>query len=128
MRSRNRRQAIDVVELRRDLVTEQPTGATRTDRPRIDVFGVTPHQIAEGALVRDLLGTRNDADLIDRADLGTETAVDAKNGAVDNGGQNKEVEHLAARLPYGGVAVLLLAFLVETVHLGDLPGLVVAAH
>lgn len=128
MRSCNCCQTVDVVELCRDLVSKQPTSATWTDSPCIDVFWITPHKIAESALMRDLLGARNDADLVNRADLGTETAVDAENGTVDNGGKNKKVKHLAASLPDRGVAVLLLALLVETVDLGDLSGLVITAH
>lgn len=128
MRSCNRCQTVDMVELRRDLVSEQPTSTTWTDSPCVDVFWVTPHKIAEGALMRNFLGTRNDADLVNRADLRTETAMDAKNGTVHNGGENKEVKHLTASLPDGGVAVLLLTLLVETVDLGDLSGLVVSAH
>jgi hypothetical protein len=53
--------------------------------------------------------------------------VHAEHGAVDDGGEDEEVEHLAAGLPDGGVAVFLLAFLVEAVDLGDLAGFVVAA-
>lgn len=128
MCSCNRRKTVDVVELGRDLVAKQPTSATRTDSPCVDVFRVTPHKIAEGTLMRNLLSPRNDADLVNRADLGTKTAVDAKNGTVNDGGENKEVKHLAACLPDRGIAVLLLTLLVETVDLGNLSGLVIAAH
>jgi hypothetical protein len=53
--------------------------------------------------------------------------VDTQDFAVNDGCQGQKVEDLATRLPYAGVAVLLLAFFVETINLGNLPGLVVAA-
>ena len=78
--------------------------------------------------MRDLLGTGHDADLVEGANLGTQAAVHAEDFAVDDGGEDEEVEDLAARLPHGRVAVFLLTLLVEAVDLGDLPGFVVAAH
>ena len=127
MRTCNKLQVVDVVELRRDLVPKQPARAAGTDRPRLHLFRVAPDQVAERALVRDLLRARDDADLVERADLGREAAVHAEHLAVDDGGQGQEVEDLAGRFPDGGVAVFLLAFFVETVDLGDLAGFVVAA-
>jgi hypothetical protein len=53
--------------------------------------------------------------------------VYAEHFSVDNSGQRKEVENLAAGLPYGSVAIFGLAFLVETVDLGDLSRLVISA-
>lgn len=78
--------------------------------------------------MRDLLRAGDDADLVERADFRAEAAVHAQHFAVDDGREREEVEDLAARLPHRGVAVFLLALLVEAVHLRDLPGLVVAAH
>lgn len=76
----------------------------------------------------DLLGAGYDSDLVQCSDFGTETAVYAKYFSVDDGGQGEEVENLAAGFPYGSIAVLGLAFLVETVDLGDLSRLVVSAN
>lgn len=73
----------------------------------------------------NLLRASNDPDLIDSPDLGTQAAVDAEKLAIDDGSENKEIEDVAARLPYGSVAVLLLTFFVESVHLCDLAGFVV---
>ena len=50
----------------------------------------------------------------------------AKNFTIDDRGEGEEVEDLTAGFPDGGIAVFLLALLVETVDLGDLPGLVIA--
>lgn len=51
----------------------------------------------------------------------------AQHLAVNERGQRQKVEHLASGFPNRGVAVLLLAFFVEPIHLRDLAGLVVAA-
>ena len=47
-------QAIDMIELCSDFATEQPAGASRADRPRVNLLWVAPHQVAEGALMWDL--------------------------------------------------------------------------
>ncbi len=78
--------------------------------------------------MRDLLGPSDDTDLVQCADLGTQTAVDAKHFAVDNGSENQEVEDLAATFPHRSIAVLLLALFIEAVDLGDLARLVVPTH
>jgi hypothetical protein len=116
-----------MIKLGRDLVPEQPPRPAGTDSPRLDVLGVAPDEVAEGALVGDLLGAGDDADLVDGADFRGKAAVHAEHGAIDNGGEDEEVEDLAAGFPDGGVAVFLLAFFVEAVDLGDLAGFVVAA-
>ena len=77
--------------------------------------------------MRYFLCTCDDADLIQRPHVGTETAVNTQHAAVDDGGEIEVVENLAAALPNIGVAVLALALVVEAVDLGDLSALVVAA-
>lgn len=75
--------------------------------------------------MRDFLSSGNNANLVERANFRTETAVDTQNLAVDDGCQGEEIEDLTARLPHGSVAVLLLTLLVEAVDLGDLSRFVV---
>lgn len=70
--------------------------------------------------MRDFLRASNDADLVERADFGAQTAVYTEDFTVDYGSKDEEVEYLAAAFPDRCIAVLLLAFFVETVHLGDL--------
>ena len=45
--------------------------------------------------------------------------------AIDDGREGEVVEYLGAVPPHGDRAVLAEALVVEAVHLGDLPGLVV---
>jgi hypothetical protein len=120
-------ETIDMVELGRNLVPEKPACATGRNRPRLDILRVTPDQVAEGTLVRDLLGTSHNADLVDRADFWAQTTVNAENFTVNDSGEDEEIENLATRFPNRRVSVLLLALLVETVDLGDLAGFVVAS-
>lgn len=128
MSASNEFQTVDVIELRCDLVSEQPARTARRNSPRLDVLGVAPNEITEGAFVRNLLCASHDADLVDSADLGAQSAVDAEDFAIYDCCENEEVEDLAAGLPDGGVAVFLLAFFIESVDLGDLSGLVVASN
>lgn len=116
------------IDLGRHFVAEQPPSTSWRYGPGVDFFWVAPDQVAESAFVRNLLRARHDSDLVEGADLGGQAAVDTQDFAVDDGGEGEEVEDLAAGFPHRGVAVLLLAFLVEAVDLGDLAGFVVAAH
>lgn len=123
----NKLQTVDMVELGGNLVSEEPAGTTGRNSPCLDILGIAPDQVAKSTLVGDLLGTSYYADLINRTDLGAQTAVNAENLAVDDGSEDKEVKNLAARLPDGCVTILLLAFLVESVDLGDLTGFMVTS-
>ena len=75
----------------------------------------------------NLLSARYNADLVQGANLGRQTAVHAEYFAVDDGGESEEVENLTACFPHGRVSVLCLTLLVKTVDLGDLSRLVVPA-
>lgn len=77
--------------------------------------------------MRNFLGAGNNADLIKCSDFGRETTVDTEHPAINDSSQGKEVEDLTAGLPDGSVSVLLLAFLVESVYLGDLARFMVTA-
>ena len=46
--------------------------------------------------------------------------------SIDDGSQGQKIKDLATGFPHGGVAILLLTFLVKAVDLGDLPRLVVS--
>lgn len=50
-----------------------------------------------------------------------------ENLAVNDGGQGEEIKDLATRLPDAGIAVLLLALFVETIHLSNLTRFVVTS-
>mmetsp|Transcript_2097 Transcript_2097/g.5610 ORF Transcript_2097/g.5610 Transcript_2097/m.5610 type:complete len:365 (+) Transcript_2097:114-1208(+) len=116
---------VDSVELLHDLGPEEPARATRADRPSIDILGIAPHEVAKGALGGNLLSPIDCPNLIQSADIRAEAAVDAKNHAVDERRDREVVKDLAAVLPRVGRPVFSLAFVVEPVHLGDLPRLVV---
>ena len=117
-----------MVELCSHLIAKKPAGAPWGYSPGTNILRVAPDQIAESAFMRNLLGSSDDTYLIQGADLGTQTAVNAKDFTINNGSKDQEVEDLAAAFPYRGIAVLLLTFFVKTVDLGDLPRLVISTY
>ena len=121
MRSCNQLQSIDMIKLRCDLVSKQPTGTTRADGPRFYLFWIRPHQIAESAFMWDLLRARNYSNLVYCSDFRAQSTVDAEQFSVHNGGKDEEVENVAAGLPNRGVAILRLAFFIKAVYLCNLP-------
>ena len=57
---------------------EDPAGTAGVDGPIFDVLRVRPHEVAERTFVGDLDPAVNRADLVDRLDFGTKSAVDAE--------------------------------------------------
>lgn len=84
MRSADQLQVVDGHKVGGHVLAEQPASTAWTLRPTVDVLRIGPDEIAEGALVWNLLVSVNVADLIERPDLGTEAAVHAENVLVDD--------------------------------------------
>mmetsp|Transcript_18871 Transcript_18871/g.52453 ORF Transcript_18871/g.52453 Transcript_18871/m.52453 type:complete len:274 (+) Transcript_18871:788-1609(+) len=131
MSPRHELQVVDLVEFIRDALTEQVPGSSGRDVPaggERQVLGIRPHQIAEGALMRDLLVPVDGTDLIQRAYVGGQTAVHAQDLLIDEGGKAEAIEALYAVSPHARVAVLAQAFIVKAVHLRNLSRLVISAE
>ena len=67
--------------------------------------------------MRDLAHTVDDADLVQRAQVGREAAVDAEDAAIDGCAEREVVKHLSAVPPRVGVTILALALVIEPVDL-----------
>ena len=67
-------------------------------------------------------------DLIKGVDRGGETSVKAEDVVLDNSGQWQEVEQASELLPHVSITIFTEALVVESINLGDLFGLVVAAQ
>mmetsp|Transcript_67384 Transcript_67384/g.140410 ORF Transcript_67384/g.140410 Transcript_67384/m.140410 type:complete len:256 (-) Transcript_67384:555-1322(-) len=118
-------QSVHLAELRRHSGAEEPPGPSRADGPILNVLGVRPHQIAEGALVGDLLLAVDEAHLVERDDVRRQPPVHAQHAPVNHRRHVQVVEHLRAVLPCVSVPVFPLTLLVESVHLRNLPTFVV---
>lgn len=68
------------------------------------------------------------SDVIEGVDAGRETSVEAEDLVVDEGGKGEVVEEIGEVFPHIGIAIFTQALIVETIHLGDLAGLVVATE
>lgn len=62
-----------------DLGPEEPARPAGADGPRVHVLRVRPHQVAEGAFVRDLLVPLNGPDLVQGLDVWGEASVHTQN-------------------------------------------------
>ena len=120
--------SVDVVKFTSNLVSKQPAGTTGRNSPGSDILGIAPHQITECAFVGNLLGTSNDSNLVNSADLRAEAAVHTENSPVDDGSKCHKVKDLGTSFPHRGVAVFLVTLFVESVNLGDLTGFMIAAN
>ena len=77
-------ETVDMVKLGRNLVSKEPTCTARGNSPCLNVFRVAPDQVAEGSLVRDLLSTSNNTNLVNRPNFRAQSAMDAENLAINN--------------------------------------------
>jgi hypothetical protein len=142
MRPRNQRQAVVMVEGLRDILAERVAGAAGRYPPPAAVVGVGPEEVAHRALVRDLLHTVDGPDVVQGIDRGGQTAVQTEDLVnlgqnpsltrhvrtdlvLDKGGEGEAVEEVGKEAPDVRIPVLTQALVVETIHLRDLPGLVV---
>ena len=118
MGASNEADAINVIEFRGDLSAEQPSGTARGNRPGLagQVLRVRPHEIAERTLVRDLLLSINESNLVEGLDLGRQAAMHAVNFIFDDSADGKMIEDLHGVLPRIGVAVLAGSLFVEAVE------------
>ena len=121
-------ETIDVVEFGRDLVAKEPAGTSRAHGPCTNFLRIAPDQVTKGTFVWNLLRASNNTNLVESADFRTEATVHAKNFAIDQRCEGKEVKDLAGCLPHRRIAVLLLTLFVEAIHLGDLAGFVVPSN
>lgn len=128
MSTSNKLKAVDVVEFCSNLIAKQPASTSRGYCPSSDVFRITPNQVTEGAFVRDLLSSSNDAYLVKGTDFRTQTTVDAENFAINDCTEDQEIKDLATCFPNRSVTIFLLAFFVESVHLCNLARFVVAPN
>eukprot|EP00349_Pseudokeronopsis_sp_Brazil_P002355 CAMPEP_0202969612 /NCGR_PEP_ID=MMETSP1396-20130829/15428_1 /ASSEMBLY_ACC=CAM_ASM_000872 /TAXON_ID= /ORGANISM="Pseudokeronopsis sp., Strain Brazil" /LENGTH=228 /DNA_ID=CAMNT_0049697381 /DNA_START=33 /DNA_END=719 /DNA_ORIENTATION=- len=119
---------VNVVELGGNFGTEEPPGSSRRHCPGFDVFGVGPHQVAEGPFVRDLHPSFNQPHLVHRLYIWRETTMDAKDLALYNCSNAKVVKDFGAVFPRIGISVLSDSLIVEPIDSGDLPGLVVPSQ
>ena len=83
MGTANQFQSIQVHKLVRNSRAKEPTGASRANGPRLNVFRIGPHQITKGAFVRYLLVALDCTDLIKGPNWGREATMNTQDLAVN---------------------------------------------
>jgi len=75
-----------------------------------------------------LLYSVESADVVKGINAGRQAAVQAEDLIVDKGGEREVVEKIREGFPHVGISILSEAFIVESVHLSDLAGFVIATE
>lgn len=119
---------VKMIKLADDLGAEKPAGASGAQLPSEDVFRVGPHHVAEGPVIGDFFIAVNQADLVDGSNVGREPPMDTKYRILNQGCDRQIVKDIGEIFPWVGIAVFLQNFVVKSVGLGDLTGLVVASE
>eukprot|EP00755_Sulcionema_specki_P019155 Sspe_Gene.68716::Locus_40513_Transcript_1_1_Confidence_1.000_Length_1239::g.68716::m.68716 len=119
-------QVVGVEELLAHIGSEDVPSSTRGHTvPLRVVVGVTPHQITHGALMRHFNHPVNRPNVVQRVEGGGEATVGAKDAFLDYGCEGHVVKGVCELLPHCRTVVLPHAFIIEPVHLSDLPAFVI---
>lgn len=121
-------QLVPLHEVLRDERAEQPSSAARALSPRVHVLRVAPDEVAERSFVRNLNATVDRTDLVQSFYFRAQAAMHRQDGLVDDRGDGEQIEDAAAVLPGVDVSIFRQALVVESVHFGDLPRLVVSSE
>lgn len=119
---------IDVVEFSSHLGSEQPAGTSWRHSPGFDFLGIRPHQVAEGAFMRDFHSSFDKSDLVNGFDVWRESTMDAEYLALDDSSDAQVVEHFCAIFPWVGISVLSDSLVVEAVDSGNLSCFMVSSE
>lgn len=128
VRPRDQFQTVGVVEVLRNVLAESKASASWRDAPAVTVVRVRPQQVAHGSLVGHFHLSVDLLDLFQGVQVWRESSVQTEDLVLDDCSQRQQVEEVGVVLPDVGVAVLAQAFVVESVDLGNLSGLVVASQ
>jgi len=121
-------EVVDVIKLMRNPGAEEPAGAAGRQRPRLNVLGVGPHQIREGAFVRQLHPALEQANLVESLDVWRQAGVHTEDLAFNDGSDAQVVKDVTAVLPRVGVSILSDRLVVETVSGRNLSRFVIATQ
>mmetsp|Transcript_12300 Transcript_12300/g.35562 ORF Transcript_12300/g.35562 Transcript_12300/m.35562 type:complete len:288 (+) Transcript_12300:192-1055(+) len=128
VRADDKVEAIVVIELLGDIWAKGVSSAAGRDAPAHVVVRIGPYQVADWALVGHFLLPRKALQLVHGVDRRRETSMGAENLARDGCSEREVVEDLHEFEPDLGRPKFAEAFVVEAIHLSDLPRLVVAAE
>jgi len=128
VRPRDEFEIIRVVELLRNVLPEGIASASRRNAPPAAIVRVRPKQVADGPFVGHLLHAVQLPDLVQSVDARRQPSMQTEDLAFDDSGEGEVVEEFGELLPDVGVAVLAQALVVESIHLSNLPALVVPSQ
>lgn len=121
-------QAIVVVEGFGNVLSERVSSTTGRDSPSTSVIGITPEQITHGTFVGNFLNTIKRPDVVESVDGRTQSTVKTENLVFDESSEGKVVEEVGEVFPHVGIAIFAETFVIESVDLCDLSGLVVSTE
>src|SRR5947209_3571539 len=128
MCSRHQCQTVVVIKRLADVLSKCVSRASGTDTPSTSIIRITPEQIAHRPFMRHLLNPVQTPDVVQRINTRAQSAVQAKDLVVNQGGEGEVVEEIGKVFPHICIAVLAQALVIEAVDLGDLARFMIAAE
>lgn len=128
VRSVNSSHVVGVKESFADVLAEYVSGASGRDaEARFVSFGVTPHEVCEGAFMRNFLDSLNLFNVAYLMNGRRETTMNGKDLVVDDGRNREVIKDIREHLPNPLVSVFLKALRLETIDGCDLPCFMISA-
>mmetsp|Transcript_28058 Transcript_28058/g.63438 ORF Transcript_28058/g.63438 Transcript_28058/m.63438 type:complete len:212 (+) Transcript_28058:167-802(+) len=121
MCSDNKLEAVDVVEMLRNILSEGVSCSSRADSPSNPVVRVAPHQIADGTFMGNFLESLELLHLRHCIKGGRQPSVGTKQLLVDGCREREEIKQIREAFPHIRAAIFSDAFIVKSIHLSDLP-------
>jgi hypothetical protein len=121
-------EAIGVVELLRDILSERITSSSGGDTPTASVIRVGPEQVTDRAFMRYFLDSVELLNLVKSVDTGRKSSMEAEDGVINDSGQGEIIEQLGEEHPDVRVTIFPQALVIEAIDLGDLSHFVVTSE
>lgn len=120
-------ESIDVVEIRDNLISEEPACSSHIWCPGSDIIWVRPHEISIGSFHWDFLSSVNGSDLVNGDYLLRETTMNTENSIINECTDREAIKEVTEKSPGSIVSVFSGDLLIESVGHSDVSGLMISS-
>lgn len=128
MSTSNHLQIVCVVELLSNVLAKCVTSTSRIHTPTCTFIWVRPKEVAHRTLVRNFLESLKCSNVIKSLNTGRKPTMQTEELILNHSSEREVIEELSENLPNIGVSILPATFIIESINLSDLPGLMISSQ
>ena len=118
---------IGMIKLFTDILSERVTSTSWRDTPTTSIIWVRPQEIANWSFSWHFHDSIKLVNLIEGIDGWRKSTMEAENVSFDDSGERKVIEQGGEVLPHASVTIFSKAFIIESINLSNLLGLVISS-